>query len=651
SWAEARGFTHVIVFDCDGRDDPSRVVELLARVHEDPWTIAVGRRREAAPSGRFWRGLCLRLACGVDVADVTGGPRVYPVAALTRIECRGKGPEFDDEIIARAIWAGLSLDPVDLDPQVPAPPDSPPRRSLPDRPGTAVTYARICLRNLNPWPFRRVFQSDPDAVPFSLSRPFAWWIALHRRVTRKLGEGEERLSLRHPLRSLKILHLERTSPKEISLACMLGVFLGALPLIALHTVAIVFYATRLRLNRAIAFYASNLCAPFVPPFVPALDIEVGHFLSHGRFITLADLETRHALFRTLCAEAHLRLLEYLLGSLVVGPILALLTGAVVFVVASARRRLRVREAASSGPGAAASPDYGGRLGHAIFYRLIRTVGVTPAYLLLGLVVPYYVIIRGRARRSASHYLRRRFPGRSPVWRFFATAVHFYRFGQTLIDQAALGILGPECLRVEFAGGERFRRLALRRRGLVMITSHVGNWQTAMARIGHLAVPVHFQFRLEEHTRGRHFFDVAGGQDRFRIVSPDGFMGGLIELTNALRAGECAAVMGDRSFGAAARHEIFLGAPAAFPVTPYHLAITSGADLIVLLTRRTGRLSVCIECVRIGSARRAGTAPRDEQIGILLKRYVRCLERYLVESPLMWFNFFDFWNGDKQTPDR
>ncbi|MFH0946854.1 MAG: hypothetical protein V2A76_16800 [Planctomycetota bacterium] len=296
-----------------------------------------------------------------------------------------------------------------------------------------------------------------------------------------------------------------------------------------------------------------------------------------------------------------------------------------------------------------SPNYGGRLGYGIFYGLMRWFGVTPAYVLLAFVAPYYVLIRGKARRSAAPYLRHRFPDRGPVWRFFATILHFYRFGQVLVDQGSLGILGEEHFRIDFPGKQRFMRLAGRRRGVVVLGSHVGNWQSSMVRMPSLGVPVHFQFRLEEHTEGRHFFDLANSKDRFHFVSPDGFLGGMIELTHALQAGECVAMMGDRPFGAPVRQVPFLGEAAAFPVTPHHLAASTGADLVALLTVRTGKQAFRVRCVRLATGRPGRDLPRSERIERSLRRYVKFLERHVEESPFQWFNFFDFWRGGEQTP--
>lgn len=339
--AERRGQSLLPTLDADLGDDPRELEILLAAAQQGSAALVVAR--QSGEDGSFWRDLLLRLAGGIDPAAARSSFRVYPVAALSRIACFGRGREFELEFLARSSWAGLPLKLVDLPGSLRAP-----ARSLLARgPGARRIYLRLCLRNLNPWPFKKQFRSYPGEVPFSFRNILAWHRSFHARVTRRLDEGERGLSWRHPIRSVQNLHLERTTPKEISLACMLGVFLGALPLLFVHTIAIVFYATRLGLNRAIAFYASNLCAPFMPPFVPAIDIEVGHYLLRGRFLTLDDLGSKQALFQTLCAEAHLRMLEYLVGSLLVGPLLAMLVGGVVYGFASLRLGKR-KEAAQDG---------------------------------------------------------------------------------------------------------------------------------------------------------------------------------------------------------------------------------------------------------------------------------------------------------------
>ena len=295
-----------------------------------------------------------------------------------------------------------------------------------------------------------------------------------------------------------------------------------------------------------------------------------------------------------------------------------------------------------------SPNYGGRFGFGFFHWLIRLLGVRAAYVWLAFVAPYFVLLRPSARRSASHYLKRRFPGRGPIWHFFTAIRYFYRFGQVLIDQGVIGIRGTNALRVDFPLERDLYQRAHKGRGLVLLTSHVGGWQSAMACMRFLDLPVHFQFKREAHTEGRHFFDLAGQSDAFRIVDPSGFLGGMVQMTNALSAGECVSLMGDRAWGARTLKTPFLGQPAAFPISPYHLAVVTGAGLVALLTVRTGKLSYRIESLCLTDGLDRDSLSRDEAIAELLRRYALFLERFLEKHPLMWFNFFDFWAEGKET---
>ena len=98
-----------------------------------------------------------------------------------------------------------------------------------------------------------------------------------------------------------------------------------MPLISLHTVAIIYVTTRLRLNRMLAVSIQNLC---MPPFVPMICIELGYRIRYGEWLT--ELSTK-----TVFAELHHRLFEWLLGSLVVAPVGAAFFGVLVFVGARA----------------------------------------------------------------------------------------------------------------------------------------------------------------------------------------------------------------------------------------------------------------------------------------------------------------------------
>ncbi|MCX5639082.1 MAG: DUF2062 domain-containing protein [Planctomycetota bacterium] len=140
----------------------------------------------------------------------------------------------------------------------------------------------------------------------------------------------------HPLRSIQILLTERATPRELAFAVALGVFLGAIPLIACHTLVILAAAALLRLNRVVAVAASQIC---MPPVVPALCIEMGHFIRYGRFLTLNGIYSLHGVsFFELGYMGLQCLWDWCVGSLLVGTILSLIFGSITYITARVLKR-------------------------------------------------------------------------------------------------------------------------------------------------------------------------------------------------------------------------------------------------------------------------------------------------------------------------
>lgn len=292
-----------------------------------------------------------------------------------------------------------------------------------------------------------------------------------------------------------------------------------------------------------------------------------------------------------------------------------------------------------------SPNYGGRIGYSIFHFIIKRFGVYPAYALLILLLPYYTLFLSKPRRAASHYLKRRFKTESRLGLLIHTAKYYFEFGKTLIDQGALGILGEKNFKISFPKEKELFHLAQNNRPLVLLTSHIGAWRTAMTCMFNLPKKVSLHFNLEEHMQGKHFFDIADKKDNFTFISPNLFLGGIIELTNALMKGECVSMMGDRSFGAKKISAKFLGEMAYFPATPFQLAVSTGAEIIVLLTSRKEKLSIEIEYHRINTGVALEELSRDEAMKILAGKYIECLEKFLWKNPYMWLNFFNIWDEE------
>jgi uncharacterized protein (DUF2062 family) len=292
------GYDAILTLDADGQHDPADA-RLLLEAAAGAWpAILVGARRmdpgnapRASCFGRAFSNFWVRLECGQSLADSQSGYRLYPVPFLLSRRFRTRGFCFELEVLVRAAWAGLPLLAVPV--SVHYPPGAA-RVShfhlFKDNLRLAGLHTTLVLRALLPWPHRRL-----------LPRPRAG-------------------GLRQLLRA-------HASPRELAAAVGLGIFLGALPIIPFGLALIIYVNQKLHLNQLAGVAASNLC---VVPFVPFLCIQTGHLLRYGRLWSQFNRAT-------LLAQLHQRAWEWLLGSLVLGPLLGLAGALITYALARAYR--------------------------------------------------------------------------------------------------------------------------------------------------------------------------------------------------------------------------------------------------------------------------------------------------------------------------
>ncbi len=315
--AHEQGRAALLVFDVDRTPDPSSINDLLAAQRETPTAFLVGcraprdRRQSSRSHGlRRFLAFWFRVQTGLPISDVESGPRIYPVRSLLALNVWSRGFAFDDEVLVRAAWAGAPVREVHIagassrqlqwGSVLPA---------ICELSALTILNTHLTLRSILPWPHHKL-HADPSC--------------------------DTKLTIIHPFQSLRKLIMENTSPREIALAVGTGVFLGVLPLVFVHTVSIIFAANFFRLNKPTAIMASQVC---MPPLVPALCIELGHLMRHGRFLTEISLNT-------LGYQALDRLIEWLLGSLILAPLLAIVLAVAAYVAAQAIRR-RIPQKSSS----------------------------------------------------------------------------------------------------------------------------------------------------------------------------------------------------------------------------------------------------------------------------------------------------------------
>lgn len=282
------------------------------------------------------------------------------------------------------------------------------------------------------------------------------------------------------------------------------------------------------------------------------------------------------------------------------------------------------------------------LGHNIFYAILLIFGQAGAYLLLIPVTLFYLGFSRKIHLAVGHYLKRRFPGHGFLQRWLDTFRLVLSFGQVLVDRGWLGLRRGARLKGELVGQDELQQLITKGKGLVLLTAHVGNWQTALAHICGFSVPVNSLMRYGQEEVTKHYFDLQRVPVPFTIINSDGFMGGMIEATVALQRGEVVTIMGDRYAGGAYSEVEFLGDRVRFPAGAYSLAAATGAPVVIMLAAKLGRQSYRIKLWDVFYPEAGERSNRQEDLARWAGRFAKSLEGYLEKYPYQWYNFFDFW---------
>jgi len=307
--ASRMGMTHIITIDADGQHDPADIKKFIPILNENPNAIIIGKRNfkgTATPGlsifGRGFSNFWMRVQTGRSVGDTQSGFRAYPLAVIDKLSLRERHYSFEVEVLVKAAWADVKI--IDVDISVYYPPAEKRIshfRGIMDNFRLSILNSKLTMRSIAPIPHRKIHFDENNV---------------------------RSISVLHPVKSLKTLLTENTTPEKLATAGAVGVFLGALPLIACHTIVIILVTGFARLNKVAALAASQLC---MPPVVPALCIEAGYFLRNGKFLTEISLNT-------IGYQALQRLYEWLIGSILLGPVLGLLAGLFIYLTASLLER-------------------------------------------------------------------------------------------------------------------------------------------------------------------------------------------------------------------------------------------------------------------------------------------------------------------------
>ena len=277
------------------------------------------------------------------------------------------------------------------------------------------------------------------------------------------------------------------------------------------------------------------------------------------------------------------------------------------------------------------------LGYKIFVFFIKKAGVRSAYFILYFVAAYYFIFLTKSNRAIFYYFRKRL-GYSWLKSKQMVFKSYYTFGQTILDKVSIAAGMRSHFTYEFDGVEILKGLLAEKKGGVLISAHMGNFEIAEHFFGE--IDLDFQINLVttdlEHSAIKNYIESITKKSGIKFIIVKDDLSHIFEINAALARNELVCFTGDRYFeGVKFLSGDLLGEQAKFPAGPFLIASRLKVPVVFVYVMKEPKLHYHLY------AREAEVKHRDEKA--LLKAYTESVESMIARYPLQWFNYFDFWD--------
>ena len=281
------------------------------------------------------------------------------------------------------------------------------------------------------------------------------------------------------------------------------------------------------------------------------------------------------------------------------------------------------------------------LGYKIFIFCIKKLGLPSAYFVLYFVATYFCFFAKDSTESAYYYFRKRLH-----YSRFKSIISVYKsyfvFGQTIIDKIAISSGLKSKFTYDFDGIERIKEVLKEKKGGILISAHLGNFEIAEHFFGELEQKDSISLLTTdiEHTAIKNYLDSVTKKSNIKLILIKDDLSHIFEINAALTRNEIVCITGDRYIkGSKHLTQELLGKAAKFPAGPFLIGSKLNVPvLFVYVLKESGKHYHLYA---------RSSQVKDKDANALLKDYTQSLEWMLKKYPLQWFNYFDFWNANKE----
>lgn len=280
-------------------------------------------------------------------------------------------------------------------------------------------------------------------------------------------------------------------------------------------------------------------------------------------------------------------------------------------------------------------------GFRVIIFFIKYFGVNAAYLLIYLPAPYFWLFARKNSKGIYYYFRNRLKY-SPLKSAFSVFSSYFEFGKTIVDRLALLSGMRSDYTFEFDGEQYIKNALDQKKGGILISAHVGNFELAQYFFRERLPDAHISIVIsdQDHEDIKQYLQKYLNKDQAKLIVVKEDMSHIFEIHTALNENRIVCLSGDRYLeGTKFMDTGLLGKKAKFAAGPFHLAARLDVPVLFVYLMRERKKHYHLYARTVETDK---NSPEE-----LLDKYARSVEKILERYPLQWFNFYDFWD-DKNS---
>jgi predicted LPLAT superfamily acyltransferase len=280
-------------------------------------------------------------------------------------------------------------------------------------------------------------------------------------------------------------------------------------------------------------------------------------------------------------------------------------------------------------------------GYRIFVSILKNFGVLPGYFLLRFVVLYYFFFSWKSSKHIFDYFHNKL---KYSWWYSLRMLYrnYYKLGQSIIDKVVIMSGINNKFSYTFEGEENLIKITNLKRGGLLLSAHLGNWELAGYLLKRLNTRINVVMYDGEHQQIKKYLEAVTGKRNMNIIVIKEDLSHIYAISEALNRNELVCMHADRFLeDNKTMTAVFLGTQAKFPSGPFVLATTFKVPVSFVFSFKETNTHFHLYASNI---KEYAAATKEQTMKEMLEDFVREMEQKVQQYPEQWFNYYNFWKA-------